>query len=54
MREIKNLDEIVGGTTLSGSIINAFTNILDLIINIGRGLGSSIRRISENKVCPLK
>ena len=54
MKKIKNLDIIVGGSTISGSVINAFANIIELIIDIGRGLGSSIRRIGEDKVCPLK
>ena len=50
----KNLDVIVGGATITGSIINAFTSIIKTITDIGIGIGSSIRRIKEHKLCPLE
>ena len=58
MRKIEGeeLDAIVGGTNnvITGSIINAFVNIIELLSNAGEGLGSSIRRIIGNNMCPLK
>lgn len=49
------LDNIKGGnTTISGPIINAFVNVIELIKNAGFSLGSGIRRISEDELCPLK
>lgn len=57
MEKIKedNLNEISGGnTTVSGPIINAVTTVIELIKDAGYALGSGIRRISENNLCPLK
>ena len=57
MEKIKeeSLDEISGGsTTGSGPIINAVTTIIELIKDAGYAVGSGIRRISENSLCPLK
>lgn len=49
------LDEIVGGSDyISGSIINAFVNVIKLLIDAGYDVGSSIRRVAEGNVCPLK
>ncbi len=51
----KNLETIVGGeATISGTIINAFTNIIKAITEIGEGIGSGIRRVKEHKLCPLE
>ncbi len=54
MKKIENLDEVIGGTTLSGTLINSFTSIIRVLMDAGRSVGSAIRRISENKVCPLE
>lgn len=50
----EQLDQIVGGTTISGTLINAFTNIIKVLFDAGRGVGSSIRRMVENDICPLE
>ena len=51
----KNLDQVIGGTaSISGTVINAFTNVIRLLIDAGKGVGSSIRRIAEGELCPLK
>lgn len=54
MKKITDLDQIMGGTTLSASLLNSFTNIIKVLIDAGRSIGSSIRRIGEGEVCPLK
>ncbi len=54
MKKIDNLDEVIGGATLSGTLINSFTSIIKVLMDAGRSVGSAIRRISENKVCPLE
>ena len=58
MKKIKeeNLDIIIGGTNniVTGSIINAFVNIIELLTKAGEGIGSSIRRIIGNNMCPLR
>ena len=48
------LDNVVGGSTVSGTLMNAFTSIVKFIYEVGEGIGSSIRRISEGDLCPLK
>ena len=53
MRRIKNTKDIVGGQTITGSIINGVVNLFTTIYKIGRGLGGGIRRIGSGKVCPL-
>ena len=57
MRKIKeeNLGEIKGGNvSISGPIINAVVNVIKVIKDAGYSLGSGIRRISEDKLCPLE
>ena len=49
----KDLDKIIGGS-ISGTVINAFTNIIKVLLDAGKDVGSSIRRIRDNEVCPLK
>lgn len=45
---------IVGGsTTLSGTILNQLNKLIDILVDSGRTLGTSIRRIVEDKICPL-
>ncbi len=47
------LKTIVGGKTLSGNLINYFNKVLSTFLDVGRNIGSSLRRfISKNK-CPL-
>ena len=52
--EVEVLNEIVGGTDVTATLINSIVNIIKSIADIGIGLGSSIRRIAEGNVCPLK
>lgn len=42
-----------GSTTISSAVINAFVNVIKVLKDAGYSLGSGIRRISENKICPL-
>ncbi len=49
-----NLKEIYAGSSVSGTIINAFTKIIGMMYDAGKGLGSSIRRLGENNLCPLE
>lgn len=55
MIELKNdeLMTIKGGFSISGSLLNSFSSLIKSILEVGRGIGSSIRRVEENKVCPL-
>ena len=55
MKEIKEnkLDSIKGGN-ISGPIISAVVNVIEALKNAGYSLGSGIRRIAEDNLCPLK
>ncbi len=46
----EELKEINGGS-ISGTLISAFTSGIKTIFDIGRSLGTSIRRIVSNKLC---
>ncbi|MBQ9019283.1 MAG: hypothetical protein IJ097_03095 [Bacilli bacterium] len=51
----KKLDNIKGGnTSISGPIINALVNIINVLKDAGYALGSGIRRVAEDELCPLK
>ncbi len=53
--EEERLENIVGGSSnISGTIINAFVNVIKLLIDAGESVGSSLRRISADSICPLK
>lgn len=57
MNRIKEekMDNIKGGdATITGTIINAIVNVIEALKNAGYSLGSGIRRISEDELCPLK
>lgn len=49
-----NLNNLIGGTDITATLINSITNIVKLFIDIGNGIGSSIRRIKEGNMCPLE
>ena len=56
MKEINSeeLTKIVGGTDITAPIINALTNVFKVLYESGSGLGSAIRRITNNEMCPTK
>lgn len=44
--------EIVAGS-ITGTLINAVTSLVKTIVDIGRSLGSAIRRIASKKSCAI-
>lgn len=52
--DIYELDSIIGGDSISGTVINAFTNVIKLLLDAGRSVGSAIRRVAEGNLCPLE
>ncbi|MBQ3422875.1 MAG: hypothetical protein IJH34_14745 [Romboutsia sp.] len=52
--EENDLKMIKGGNAITSSMINAFTNIIKVLIDSGKGLGSALRRFGEGKACPLE
>ena len=55
MNKIDNrkLESIIGGSSISGTIINAVSGIVKIFFDVGKSVGSSFRRITERKMCPL-
>ena len=56
MRELKvdEMKKIDGGSSEIGSaLINAISKVIETIYNLGDALGSSIRRLIEDKKCDL-
>jgi hypothetical protein len=56
MQQLENsyLIKIEGGAGISGTLINAFSRGITTLLELGRSLGNAIRRVTSNKVCPLK
>ena len=56
MNKINNeeLHNINGGFSISTTILNSITSIFKILMDAGREIGSSIRRIHEDKMCPLE
>ena len=53
--ELNKLDRINGGnTSVSGPIINAIVGVINVLKEAGYALGSGIRRLLENNMCPLE
>lgn len=53
---MKKIDEdelldIIGGFSITGTIINAFTSAAKFVFQVGVSLGSAIRRLSGNNLC---
>ena len=53
-KEKEELEKISGGdASITGPVINALVNIITLIHDAGYDLGSGIRRMAEDELCPL-
>ncbi len=49
----EGLEKVYGGASISGTLVNAFTGIIRILYDAGHAVGSSIRRLTEGKVCPV-
>ena len=49
---IQELKRIKGGASITGSLLNAFVDILKVLLDAGRSVGSGIRRITSDSLCP--
>ncbi len=50
----EELQKVNGGIDLTGTLLNSFTSLIKILLETGRAVGSSLRRIEENQICPLK
>lgn len=48
----EQLKNIVGGA-VTGAIINSLVRGINSLLEVGRSLGTAIRRIIDNSICPL-
>ena len=53
MKKNDDMQEIIGGQSVTGAVVDGIVNLFKAIYNIGRGAGGSIRRIATGNVCPL-
>ncbi|MBR3229548.1 MAG: hypothetical protein IKF91_01825 [Bacilli bacterium] len=51
MRLTKKEELNIYGGSVSSTMVNAIVKGISLLIELGRSLGSTIRRVSENKTC---
>ena len=47
------LKEIKGGANITGTFVNSIVRGIEAILDLGRSLGSAIRRIGSNNICSL-
>lgn len=45
--------QIEGGVSLSGSLINAVGSIIKIVLEVGRSIGSGLRRLYDDSMCTL-
>lgn len=50
----KELKQVVGGLDLTSGILNSFVRAFEIVLEIGRSLGTSIRRIGGSKICEIE
>ena len=44
---------VVGGISISGTLINSIVRGINSILDLGRSFGTAIRRISSKNICSL-
>ena len=45
--------EITGGVNWSASFFNSVARAIDTVMDVGRSLGSAIRRLVNGSMCPI-
>ncbi len=45
------LQNVLGGAKISGTIVNAFTSAFKSVYGMGQNFGTAIRRIIKKKLC---
>lgn len=45
--------KIVGGVSITGTFINSLVRSANTMLDLGRSIGTAIRRIMSNSLCPL-
>lgn len=45
--------ETINGGAVNGTLINAFVRGINSLLELGRSLGSAIRRAKDGSICPV-
>lgn len=53
MLEKQELLNVVGGVSITASLINSIYRGINSVLDLGRSLGSAIRRISGRSMCSI-
>jgi hypothetical protein len=53
MLEKEELLKVVGGISITGTLINSLCRGINSILEVGRSLGSALRRIKGGNMCPI-
>lgn len=49
----KELKNIKGGASVSGTLVGGIVRGVNTFLDLGRSLGSAIRRLADGSICPL-
>ena len=49
----EELLQIVGGASITGTLLSSIYKVGNMIFEVGRSLGSAIRRAIGGKMCPI-
>lgn len=44
---------IEGGAAISGALINSFSRAINVVLDLGRAIGSAIRRVAAGSYCKI-
>ena len=55
MKELEKYEllNVTGGASWSGSLFNSIARAIDTVMDVGRSLGSAIRRIANGSLCSI-
>ena len=55
MKELNKYEllEISGGAGVTAAFLNAVARTISTVVDVGRSLGSAIRRLASGNVCPV-
>jgi len=56
MKELNKIEllAIIGGVNITGALINSLTTGINRVLDLGRSLGTAIRRVTGRNLCPIR
>ena len=56
MKKLNDIEmlAVVGGWSITGTLINALVSAGKSIYSLGQSFGSSLRRVNSHNLCPIK